>query len=280
MRSIFTEVGPLRENIAPARVAAFEEARVNRGSRVFDEDVVLADGDLDFAAVFGEGPFEEIHRAGGDDRDVAEGGGRADGLGGAVHLGEAAAVGADGGEDVVFPLELDAAEGVAAAFVVGGEDRAADQFAEQAGRDFVVARFAELGDGREVLRVFRGELELAALAADRGAVVAGFDAERGVARFAEDGSEAGDRQHGGAGRFGFDAGHFVADADFEVGGHERGFVLRHFEFDVLQDGLRAAGRGDGRYGLKRVQHLFAVAGDFHRCEVLSNALVGVPLEAF
>ena len=99
-------------------------------------------------------------------------------------------------------------------------------------------------------------------------------------RFAEDGSEAGDRQHGGAGRVGFDAGHFVADADFEVGGHERGFVLGHFEFDVLQDGLRAAGRGDGRDGLKRVQHLFAVAGDFHRCEVLSNALSAFPWKRF
>ena len=116
----------LRENIAPARVAAFEEARVDRGSWVFDEDVVLANGDLDFAAVFAEGAFEEIHRTRGNDRDIAERGGCADGLGRAVHLGEAAAIGADGGEDVVFPLELDAAEGVAAAFVVGGEDRASD----------------------------------------------------------------------------------------------------------------------------------------------------------
>ena len=32
----------LRENIAPARVAAFEEPRVDRGSWVFDEDIVLA----------------------------------------------------------------------------------------------------------------------------------------------------------------------------------------------------------------------------------------------
>ena len=131
--------GTLRKNIAPARVAAFEEARVNRGARVFDEDVVLANGDLHFAAVFAEGAFEEVHRACGDDGHVAEGGGGADGLGGAVHLGEAAAVGADGGEDVVFPLELDAAESVAAAFVVGGEDRAADKFAEEPGGDFVVA---------------------------------------------------------------------------------------------------------------------------------------------
>ena len=61
-----------------------------------------------------------------------------------------------------------------------------------------------------------------------------------------------------------------------VGGHERGFVLSHFQFDVLQDWLRAAGRCDGRYGLKGVQHLFAVAGDFHRCEVLSNALAAFP----
>ena len=68
-----------------------------------------------------------------------------------------------------------------------------------------------------------------------------------------------------------DAGDFVADADFEVGGHERGLVLRDFELDVLQNRLGAAGRGDGGDGLERVQHLLAVAGDFHRGEVLSNA---------
>ena len=196
-------------------------------ARIFDEDVVLANGDLDFAAVFAEGALEEVHRAGGNDRDIAEGSGCADGLGRAVHLREAATIGADGGEDVVFPLELDAAEGVAAAFVVGREDRAANQFAEQAGRNFVVARFAELGDGREVLRVFRRELELAALAADR-ACRRCRTSMRNVASLLSRRMDP-NRATGSTaapGVVGFDASHFVADADFEVGGHQRGLVLR------------------------------------------------------
>ena len=66
---------------------------------------------------------------------------------GADHLREAAAIGADRGDHVVVEFQLHAAEGVAAAFVVGGEDRAADQLAEQPGRDFEVARLAEAADG-------------------------------------------------------------------------------------------------------------------------------------
>ena len=180
----------MREHIAPAREAAFEQARVDRGPRALHEDVVLADGDLHFAAVFGEGPLEQLHRPGGDDRHVAERGWLADRLSGAFHLGQPAAVGADGGEDVVLPFELHAAQGVAAAFVVGGEDRAADQLAEQPGRELVVARFAELRDGREIRADSRGQLELAAFAADGGAVAVGFDAERVVAALAQDRAES------------------------------------------------------------------------------------------
>ena len=145
---------PLREHVSPARVAAFEQPRVDRGPRVLHEDVVLPDGELHFAAVLGQGPLQELHRARGDDGHIAERGGLADGLGRAFHLGEAAAIGADGGEHVVLPLQLHAAQGVAAAFVVGGEDRAADQLAEQPGRELVVARLAELGDRRESLAGF------------------------------------------------------------------------------------------------------------------------------
>ena len=88
-------------------------------------------------------------------------------------------------------LQLHAAEGVAAAFVVGGEDRAADQLAEQPGRDFVEACFAELGDRRELGGVLGGQLELAALAADGRALAVGFDVERLVGAFAEDASRSG-----------------------------------------------------------------------------------------
>ena len=50
--------------------------------------------------------------------------------------------------------------------------------------------------------------------------------------------------------------------------------FEHFELDVLQNRLGAAGRRDGGDGLKRVQQLFSVAGDFHRREILSIA--GIP----
>ena len=95
------------------------------------------------------------------------GGGLPTRLGGAFHLGQPAAVGADGGEQVVLPFELHAAQGVAAALVVGGEDGAADQLAEEPAREFVAGRFAELGDRRELGRIGDRQLELAALAADR-----------------------------------------------------------------------------------------------------------------
>src|SRR5262249_13956713 len=153
--------------------------------RCLYEDVVLANGELDFAAIFGEGSLEELHGSRGYDGHIADGRRAADCLGRAFHFGEAAAIGADGCEYVVLPFELDAAQGVAAALVVGGEDRTADQLTEETGRDFVADGFAELGDGRELGRILNRELELAALAADgrRGSV--GFDAKCLVGAFAK-----------------------------------------------------------------------------------------------
>src|SRR5690606_30887321 len=124
-------IGSLREDVAPTRVAAFQEAGVNRGSRVANEDVVLPNGELHFAAVFREGPFDELHRAGGNDRHVAKGSCLAYHLGRSLHFREATAVCSHGSEDVVLPLQFYAAQGIAATFVVGREDRAADQLAEQ-----------------------------------------------------------------------------------------------------------------------------------------------------
>ena len=207
-----------------------------------------------------------VHGAGRDDRASPIGGGFADGLGGAFHFGEAATIGADGDELAVVEFELDAAEGVAAAFVVGRKNRTADQLTEQASGNFVITGFGELGDRREILRVFRGEFELAAFAADLGAIGTGFDAERSVAAFAEDRAEAGDGEHGSAGDIDLDAIDFVADADFEVGGHQRGVVLGDFEFHVLQNRLGAASRRDRCDRLEGVQHLLAVDGDLHRVE--------------
>ena len=215
-----------------------------------------------------------LHRPRGDDRDVAERGGLADGLGRAVHLGEAAAIGADGGEQVVFRTRASRRRGRSGCFrcrwrrSCGGSARGTGGPRLRSSSFRRTRRSAGKSCGFS-----DGQLELAALAADRGAVAVGLDAERGVAAFAEDGAEAGDRQHGGAGRLDFDAGDVVADADFEVGGHERGRVLGDLELDVLQDRLGAAGRGDGGDGLKGVQQFFAVAGDFHRRDVLCDTLI-------
>ena len=57
----------------------------------------------------------------------------ADALGRHFHFGQPTAVGADADDLVVGEFEQHAAQGIAAAFVIGGEDRAADQFFQQAG---------------------------------------------------------------------------------------------------------------------------------------------------
>jgi hypothetical protein len=72
------------------------------------------------------------------------------------------------------------------------------------------------------LRVFGRQFELAAFATNCGAVTVGFDAESGVGALTQDGSEAADREHGGTWSINLDARHFVADADFKVGGHQGG----------------------------------------------------------
>ena len=93
-------------------------------------------------------------------------------------------------------------------------------------RELVAGGFAELGDRGEFGGIGDRELELAPFAADGGAGAVGFDAERVVAALAEDRTELVDGQQHRAGRVDVDAGHFVADADFEVGGHQRGALCR------------------------------------------------------
>jgi len=61
----------------------------------------------------------------------------------------------------VVELQLDAAEAVAAALVVGGEHGAANQLAKEPRRRLVKVSLAEGGDWPEVGRVLGGELELA-----------------------------------------------------------------------------------------------------------------------
>jgi hypothetical protein len=184
-------------------------------------------------------------------------------LGRAFHFGQSAAIGPDGREQIALPLQFYAAQGVAAAFVVCSEDRAADQFPEETGRNLVVVGFVEFGNRWKVLRILRRQLELAPFAANRRALAPGFDAEGGIGALPKNRAEASHGQHGGSGGVGFDAGHFVADPYLKVSRHERGSVLAHFEFDILQNRLGAACGCDSGHSLERVQQLFAVASDFH-----------------
>ena len=109
------------------RVAAFQESRVDRAARVFNEDVILANGELHFAAIFAQGTLKQIHGTCRDNGDIAKRGGLANGLGRAVHFRQTPAIRADCRELVIFPFELHAAESVAAAFVIRCKNRAADQ---------------------------------------------------------------------------------------------------------------------------------------------------------
>jgi hypothetical protein len=88
---------------------------------------------LHFAAILGKSAFDELHCPRGNHGDVAKWGRLANGLRGSFHFREPAAIGANGGQQVVFEFELDATERVAAAFVIRGEDRSTDQFAKQPG---------------------------------------------------------------------------------------------------------------------------------------------------
>ena len=92
----------------------------------------------------------------------------ADALGRHFHLGQPAAVGADADDLVGRKFQEHAAQGIAAAFVVGGEHRAADQLFEQPGRKLVIFRFGKVGHRRKFVRVFGRQAELAAFAADHG----------------------------------------------------------------------------------------------------------------
>ena len=221
---------------------------VKRGLLI--EDVVGAGGELHFAIAIADGALEQGHGAAGDDGGLAGGLVAADAHGGTFHFGQAAAIGADGDDFVGIHFQQYAAQGVAAAFVIGGEDGAADHFAEQAGGELVEFFFLEGGDVGEFVGVFLGQFPLAAVAADLRALAVAFQVQFFVSRFAQDGTEAGDGQDGVAGGFDGHAGNADADADFQVGGHQHGFVFGDLQLDVLEDGLGAAGWGHGGGGLE------------------------------
>jgi len=107
-----------------------------------------------------------------------------DALGRNLHLGQPATIGADGRDFVVGEFQQHAAQGVAAALVVGGEYGAADQLFEQPGRQGVILRLGKIGDGRKLMRVFGRQTKLAPLAADQRALFIGFQTQLIVAALA------------------------------------------------------------------------------------------------
>ena len=89
-----------RKHVAPLRIAAFDQPRVDRRPAAADQHVVLAGGELDVLLVVGQGPFEQLHGPGGDDRHVVARDVPADRLGRAFLPGQAAAVGGHGRQPV------------------------------------------------------------------------------------------------------------------------------------------------------------------------------------
>ena len=160
-------------------------------------------------------------------------------------------------------LEQHAAQGIAAALVVGGIDRPADHFAEEAGRHLVVLLLLEGQHVGKLVRVLRGELELAPLAADQHLPAVALQVEFLVGAFGEDFAEAVAGQDHAAGRFDGEARHLDADAHLQVGAHQDGPVRGDFELDVLQDRLGASRRGHAGGHLEGVQQFVAFAGRFH-----------------
>ena len=139
------------------------------------------------------------------------------------HLGQPAAVGPHGGDPLLGHLDQHAAKRVAAAFVVGGEQSAADQLAEQPARHLVILAVGEGGDGREFIGILGGQAEFAPLSLDHRSLLVGLDEQLGAAgAFTEDCRDTADRQQRIARFFHLDAHHLDADADFEVGCEQNG----------------------------------------------------------
>jgi hypothetical protein len=187
----------------------------------------------------------------------------ADRLGRRFHAGQPPAVGADCHQPLAVELDQHSAQGIAAAFHVGGEFSPLDDLAKQAGRQDVVLLLVERGDRREFFRVLGRQLELAAGPLHDRPFAARFDEQFLVAAFAEDGAEVDDRQDRRALFFDLDPLEVDAHANLHVGRHERGHGLFHVQADVLQDRLGAAGGSKQRRGAERSRQLRAVTGDFH-----------------
>ena len=88
------------------------------------------------------------------------------GLGRGRHPGQPAAVGADHRDRLGRQLDQHAAQGVAGALDVGGEDRPADQLLQVGGGDDVIARRGEVGNLGIEARVLARQRELRVQAAD------------------------------------------------------------------------------------------------------------------
>ena len=197
----------------------------------------------------------------------------ADRLGRTFLPGQAAAVGGHGRDVVGRQLQQHAAQGVAAALVIGGENGAADDLAEEAGGQFVVTGFVEKSDGGKLVRILRRQLELAPLAADLDLAAVAFDGKLLVAALAQDREEPRDRQDDAARGLDADALHVDANPDLQVGAHEDAFVVMHLQLEVLQDRLGAAGGGHAGGRLESVKQFLTLACDFHESVSLFKLLV-------
>lgn len=177
--------------------------------------------------------------------------------------GQATAIGANPDNRVLRQFEEHAAERVMAALGIGGEHRAADHLAKEAGRNLVVTLFLKGGDIGKLIGVFRGQLELAPLSIDarRGAVA--FDRQFLIGRFAEDHAPPFDRQDNAPTGLDLNSRYVDSHAHFQVGGHQCRNVGDRLELDVLQDRLRGPGNGDSGGNLECLEQSLAFTNEFH-----------------
>jgi hypothetical protein len=182
----------------------------------------------------------------------------ADRFRGPFHLGQAAAVRADGDDFLLVELDQHAAEGVAAAFHVGGELGAEDDLLEQRSGNDMVFFLVERRDRGKLSGVFAGELEFAPLPFDDRPLRGRFDLQLLVAAFAEDSAEVGQRQDGASFLLHLHSFDRNANPNLHIGRHEDGPGLGHVELHVLQDRLGAAAGGEESGSLECGSQLLAV----------------------
>jgi hypothetical protein len=165
-------------------------------------------------------------------------------------------------------LDKHPAERVPARLVVGGEHRAADEFADQWGRELEARLRRKRGDRGELERVLGRQAELASRRLDDRGGAVGVDLEhRAGGALADDRGQPAARQEHGPRREHLDGVDLDADADLQVGRRQHRALAASLEFHVREYGLGRSRGNDGGGALQGRQQRFPRATDFHERRV-------------